>query len=542
MGDSSLCDLTARRPGLGHLTASLFATFAVVLSALPSTAGAQPADDVTEIAGEDLVDLLAAASDGAPDVDLTDVRVLGDVDLSNLQTVDRPVRCLRCTFTGSVTAADVDFLGVVDLSEARFEGDVDARGAVFRRAAVFDGATFAGSVDAGTSRFESVASFSGADFLSTASFQRTVFIGPAVFSGTSRDSDTDLGACSAIQGVSLGPVRFVGATFAGPSRFRERCFADRAEFAGASFGEESDFSLARFHGSAIFERASFDRGASFRVAIFTKVADFSGASIGDLLSFDGAVVRQQLRLSSVSGSGRLDLADAEVCVDPADDPAPSCSNQLVGRIDLAQLAVDSITIDLSDIEHVGGDNVQLEVLGLLETSARADGRTGLANDVRYEVLSRQHHERTGIWKLFDGVFYRDIAGYLVRPTRPLAWMLLLLVVGSVIRTIARRSKMAHPEHSEHRGLETTARAMTVAAAFVGSIAASMRSAFSVSLDTSADAEPIDADSSSWSTIRADLLAGLHRLEWLAFKVLIAVFLLGVANANSTIKELIDSVV
>jgi hypothetical protein len=240
--------------------------------------------------------------------------------------------------------------------------------------------------------------------------------------------------------------------------------------------------------------------------------------------------------------------------------------------------------------------VRIEVLERVESTARANGRTGVANDARFELLSRRHDKLGQPQRFYDGMFYRDIAGYLVRPTHPLVWFLVLVGIGAVVRTFARWRGLRRPTHPDRRGAGAASTVIAVVSLFVTGIADTLRTAFGVSLeDGSADtsstsddgagtaftlsllggavaaapsagddatdtgftlslagdavaAATTDDDATDESTdadvasLGAALLDGLRRMEWLAFKVLIAVFLLGVANANSTVKELIDSVI
>lgn len=596
-----VCD----RVGLRFPLVAITLVAALVAGAAP--VGAQQQDDTID--GAEVVQMLAGAGDGSPGVDLADVTIEGPVELSSLQVVDRPIRCLRCTFTGVVSLADVRFGGVVELVDAVFERPVDARGVVFERAAVLDGARFEERFDASTSRFESVASFAGVDFLGGVSFERATFSDRAVFTGTSReDVDDRLGVCQARRGSSVGAARFAGATFNGPSQFRERCFADPADFAGVRFAGDAEFSVTNFGAAVSFERATFDADASFRVADFGGNASFDGASISETLSFDSAVVRKQLRLSALGGPGALALADVDICQSPdttSDDqpaePATNrCSPSADQRLILTRLAVNSVTIDLADIDTIGGPNVRIEVLERVESTARANGRTGVANDARFELLSRRHDRLDQPKRFYDGLFYRDIAGYLVRPTHPLVWFLVLIGIGAVVRTLARSRSLRRPAHPDRRGAGAVSTVIAVVSLFVNGIADTLRTAFSVSLESGSADTPTtnddgagtafnvslhggavaaapsagdDATSTSFNlslkggavaaapsadddtdddtdvdtdadvaSLGAALLDGLRRIEWLAFKVLIAVFLLGIANANSTVKELIDSVI
>ena len=79
------------------------------------------------LAAADVKALIASA----PRVDLVDVTIVGDLDLTDLGTVKVPLRCTRCHIEGSVLAPDVTFARQVDLDGVTISGRADLRGAVF---------------------------------------------------------------------------------------------------------------------------------------------------------------------------------------------------------------------------------------------------------------------------------------------------------------------------------------------------------------------------------------------------------------------------
>src|SRR5207253_8634978 len=160
-----------------------------------------------EISADDVVRTIASQGQ----LNKRDVTIVGDLNLTRLREVPGPIRCVSCTFTGSITASDVVFDRLVVLSGADVRSDVAFQGAVFRdglflrtfgRPPVIRGTTnltlatmslvradqaiFQGRVDARGARFLGDASFFETDFEDLAFFDQASFSGDAVFSGVPR--------------------------------------------------------------------------------------------------------------------------------------------------------------------------------------------------------------------------------------------------------------------------------------------------------------------------------------------------------------------
>src|SRR5262249_54757251 len=118
-------------------------------------------------------ELVQRIADGKP-VEYDGATVIGDVDLSNVDTATRIVRCTNCTFTGSILASNTIFNRVVDLSGADIRGDARFDGAIFRDAFLMSETT---SRPARVRR--------------SATFDLAAFHGPATFEGARLDGDAD---------------------------------------------------------------------------------------------------------------------------------------------------------------------------------------------------------------------------------------------------------------------------------------------------------------------------------------------------------------
>ena len=497
-------------------------TIAVVsiASACPGTAAAgQPAEST--ISGAELVARIEAAEGGDLDVDVTGLTVTGPVDLTTLRDIDRPLRCLSCTFEGPISAADVVFTSIVELVDATFKGAVDARGAIFQRSSVFDGASFNDGLNLAGAQFDALASFVGTDIAGTANFDRAVLGGRAVFTGSPLDAGAGVGGpCAATQGAFAGRASFRGSSFRDAALFRQRCFADSATFEGASFAAAADFTLSTHHGATSFERVAFGADGSFNIARFIGPVSFVAASLAGKLDFDRAEFGSDATFSSLSGSGSLVL-DGIIVPEGADRP-----------LRLASVTLDGLAMELDRVRFIRGPTVQREVLELLESTARARGDTGVANNAHFELLTRRNGTLPQPRRFLDRAFYGDVAGYLVRPIHPLICLAVLAMLGTVVRALP----------TWRRALTARRRPAAILTHLSVGLFGGISDTLSASWSVRKRPEPhIELQPQVDAAIGPYMIAGLRWAEWLAVKLLIAVALLGIANANPTIRSLVDAV-
>ena len=211
-----------------------------------------PFPDVTNAADVGTVaaaELVAAAADGQP-VELDGAMIVGDLDLSSIETISRIFRCTRCTFNGSIASSNVIFERLVDLSGADVAGAVDFGGAIFRDAflmrAVGERPTrVVGPVSFSLATFGSRANFEGAQFGSDVDFRVTQFGGDATFADAS----------------IAGDARFDSASFAGRTQFNS---SQNATFGGLAAFTTATSSRRRTSGNEPSWRDDF-RWCRFRI-------------------------------------------------------------------------------------------------------------------------------------------------------------------------------------------------------------------------------------------------------------------------------------
>ena len=443
-----------RGAGACWLDIGVIVAAVVVLSVLGGTAAVARAGNHAPgarlprvMTGADLARMLAH---GRP-VDAHGVLITGDVNLTSLTDVAAALRCSGCVLRGAFKADDVEFHGVLDLARSRIIGRVQARGARFDRSVGFIGANFAGPVSFDGAVFQERAaldgavfdgavSFAGARFMTVSTFAGASFAGPAGFSGAVFAGVADFSGEPAPPGRAMthhcgdaarrwpgSAVRFAGTVFQDRADFYNRCFAASADFSGAVLGGAADFGSAEFTGNAVFENASFGGNATFVVTSFDATADFTSVLTDRDLSFNFDTFGGTAELDDAVVRGRLSLRDL------TREPDLLSMHHIVAR--------GGIVMEPGQVEGVvQGTATQLKVLRIIEDTARADGNSVTANNARYIRLTLAGRARSGsVWaSVQDGFFYRRVAGYLVRPLNPLAFLGLVLAAGFVSRFLLRR--------------------------------------------------------------------------------------------------------
>ena len=165
-----------------------------------------------------------------------------------------------------------DFPVQIWASYARFHGEVDARGVVFKEEAVFENAEFLRA-----------ANFDHAVFGCAAQFRQVTLHGDASFDGAAFQKD----------------AWFRGGTFIGKASFKAATFAGEAGFGNCRFGQGADYSGVQFHDNAGFDGAAFQGSSSFSDASFSRNSWFNAAE------FDAATNFDHTRFL-----GRVDFSDA----------------------------------------------------------------------------------------------------------------------------------------------------------------------------------------------------------------------------------------
>jgi uncharacterized protein YjbI with pentapeptide repeats len=380
-----------------------------VLVAAPRAAAA---DTIT---GEKLAAML---KDGA--VTLRDYRVTSDVDLSG-QDVKNPLSCRGCFFRGRLLARGTTFEGPVDLRGARLLRKADFTEATFKGPALFGSPTSTQAV-----RFEGSADFSLAGFRGLTTFEYTE-LARANFTLASFDTGANF-AHSAIDGDAI----FTRATFAGRVDFSDASFCGSAVFGGVEFSGPVDFGAVDFAGQTSFHRARFDQGATFLATTFEPTSgepdSFFGVQSGGGLDFSFATLDQPVDFTNMVAHGDITFRDAKL--------APTRA------ISFDHTSTTALDLTVGDAVKAVRPADLPTVLGLIESSAKEQGDLGRANDAHYErkVLESRHDGWLG--HALDVFFYRWIAGYLVRPLQPLAALLILAALATALHV--GRKGWPHP--------------------------------------------------------------------------------------------------
>ena len=500
---------------------------------------AEPAHAAPALASADVAHRLASGKA----VSLRGATLRGDLDLRSVTRVRAPFRCLGCRLDGSLLADDVVFERTVNLSGSRIAGRVAAGGATFEAPLLFGGpsgrpASFGGRVDFRLATFEDLASFQQGIFDAPADFTLARFRDDAVFAQAELD-----GGATFDSAVFAGRTRFDRSVFGNPgirlNRDRGQCEpggADegRASFERAEFRAAADFRAASFQGDACFRGADFDGRADFSQSEFTKQAifdlvrfsqdaTFRGAEfIGEkselaggfdrvravgLLEFTAATFANQTFFTSIVAP-KLSITDAHF-----EAPKPP--------LVVTDISSEDFTMDVDAVDAVQDQgDVKERVLELIESSAKTRGDLGIANDAHYrlEVLRSQGYP----WPLhaLDLVFYRGVAGYLVRPVHPLVTLLALALVAAAIRS-SWRSRTGSGSSSVQTRRFSRPRRRSLRGTLDGYV--------HEVLDTLAYIAPGHGEAAIG-----------RRFESTVYRVLVVCALFGLANSNPTLRQMLDA--
>jgi len=448
---------------------------------------------------------LAQALEGSRPVFREGTVITGFVDLSGLRGVSVPFVCRSCEFRQGLRARHVRFERTVDLTGSTL-GQADLEGARFNEALLFGGVAIAGSAQFPFAAFQDLADFAGSSFGRKADFASTRFEGLARFSGAIFGGPTSFAASHFAQealfaagttfsaealfegAVFGGATDFRGATFAGPAYFLNADFGGRTDFSRATMGDQARFDDSRFAGDGVFVGTAFDQKAVPSVS-------FENVSVANRLDLTASFllgVTQLLKLSA----GQLVLTDASF------SPATT--------LFMDKVSATELELSLDNIERISGRTDQQEALERIEATGKSDGNLGLANDARYQLQQLASDNDWQPRRLADFLLYRWVAGYLVRPLRPLLWLLGLILLATVIRTVL----------VEYRGGRWQAsRVARTSGRFIRQLA--------YTITPKSDTQDLRPH---------------RRVELTVYIVLLACFLVGLANSNPTLREIVDAVI
>jgi pentapeptide repeat protein len=486
--------------------------------AVPAAPAAGATPQPTTVRGEAIVRALRAGEPVVRD----GTRVIGPVDLTAVQTVRGVFKCRDCAFAGAVKAPDVTFEKTVDLSGASFTRNVDFRGATFAAPALFQTSLADRTRGFGEKRvvFAQRADFSLALFSDLSSFSGAVFGNDAVFRDA-RFSDVTFASANFSDDAALER-----ATFRGAAVFNNVTFGGAANFSDSDFRKRADFSLARFDGGGVFTRAQFGEDASFLGGTMTAPSRSAEAARFDDVAATGNLNFTFVEFNVASDRGRYEAALA-VFSDLV------CGGSLVFRnatfakdrvLEMERLQARDLVLDVDTVKLINGEDDQRAVLQMIENSGKARGDLAAANDAHYALRADRSKDYSTVGRALDYVFYRGVAGYFVRPMRPLVVLVVVVALFSlvsVIRAYRRRepgSAAAVPVSRRRRAWSsTTGRCSDFLTCFLDKLGLVRPQR------TDGDSPPLG-----------------RRLESFAYRLLVVCAILGLANSNPTLRQMVQT--
>lgn len=434
----------------------------------------------------------------------------------------QPFECTACVFERPFRADDAIFKRDVDLRGSTFEGQVDMNGTIFEGPVLF------------------------------VPFQDVEFRTPGCASRHRRHPEQDC---------------VVVSDFQARASFSLATFEDVADFQSASFEMPIDYTLARFDGEADFSTIAFPADAVFEHARFSKAATFLDARF------------QTLVFEYVRSTGPLDFGNATFeCTKPHDacqgtpprckDTTADCRERLRrfallesspdARFDysvvdelsftdttfqqgailsMSRLRASDLVLDPADIGHVAKNDQDL-ILGLIEVGAKSTNDLGVANEAHYRFQASKSAEYPWPVHALDYVFYRSIAGYLVEPLQPLYTLLALALLVSLLRQL----------------LPAPVRRRLRVRMQIGRQAWSLRAGWRSLMRASRRRK--GAIKGAWTRLCAylhELLDTLilmwpgsgasqagRRMEANVYRILFVCMLIGFANSNPTLRQMLDA--
>ena len=500
----------------------------------------------------------------------------GDLDLRGAGVRSAFV-CKRCTILGGLRASHARFERGIDFSGSTVRGEVDLDGAVFSAAALFGapshqdggtysavgfctrsgdrpGALFGNDVELAFATFEDIADFEGVTFCGDADLTSARFRAMARFANAEFHSTARFAAAAFERGVSFSnaafdrDIDFTAATFGGVADFRQSLLGSPTRlnsdcglcFQDAVFRERGDFSNAQFNHPAIFRDARFGADAVFRDTVFdaepgevgkqNPIVTFDHSTVGGRLELDGAKLKSSAELRSLSAA-TLSL--------PKFDP----------RFTLAAegVSIGRLFADIDSIDHVREERDRMRLLRLLESSAKERGDLRLANDAHFHLQELAAEDDGLPRRIADWALYKNVAGYLVRPLRPLEWLVGIVLFATLLRAyrlIGRRSRSARSGRSSSHSFTVSTLAVP---AHSGRTLVRRQTVPVVAPTTSGATGAGHGFGRTLITAFALTVAGrpepspLRRAELVIYVLLITCVLIAVANTNPTLRDMIDTI-
>jgi uncharacterized protein YjbI with pentapeptide repeats len=448
------------------------------------------------VAGDAISDAAAHGKRFAAD----GVVVRGSVDLSGVDTVSGVFECHRCIFEGGVSAHDVTFQRTVDLSGSTLRGGIDLTGATFRSPVLFRAVRTTSGRGAGVRACSDkivippLGEQTRSCFQGRADFSLAVFDDFVSFSGS----------------AFVGDASFDGASFRRSVLFDNAFFTRVGSFQESDFREHTDFSQARFEGGANFSGAQFTVGASFLASQFVQAARFQNVATGGDLNFTFTLFR---------GTGNV-TANFSDLVSGAALVLRDIESPKGFRLVMAEPQVRDLQMDVGLVSAIDRDADKERALKKIEDSSKARDDLHEANDAHYTLQVMKSRHYNGAVRALDYVFYRGVAGYFVRPLRPLLALLGLVLAVALVRTFSRRRKPPLESVSARSRARRFSRRVLLRCHTFGTCLLDTFSLLGLRRGADAELGP--------------------RLEAFVYRLLLVCVLIGLANSNPTLRQMVDS--
>jgi uncharacterized protein YjbI with pentapeptide repeats len=474
---------------------------ALVLAAVAAAIAARPAFAVPPEQVLTGAQVSARVSKGP--VSLQGATIRGTLDLRPLRTVEHRLECRNCRFERDLIGTGVVFARTLDLSGSQIAGAVKMQGARFREPVLLgsppapDSTRFGGKVDFSLARFDDFVSFEEAQFSKGADFVYTRFGGEAIFT----------------HGAFAAGASFARAWFASGADFRYGDFGNDSSFVSSEFRGPADFSNAEFDREVDLRLARFDGDGAFYGTDFYGPATFEGVTVGGSVNFGFSWFRNDAEFSRMTAR-RVSFDEAQF-------------DRSIGMMDF--FAVD-LRMSVGTVLRSAQHDERRGILRQIEASAKTRGDLGTANDAHYaqEVLASNAYP----WprRSLDFAFYRLVAGYFVRPLRPLTAFVVLVLLFSIARCLRPEQKTEQSEQTPQQE-EPARRRRRLRLRAVGH---GLSRLGGQCLDTISFVGRLKA--------RADgaTVGGPSRLEMLTYRALVVCVLIGLANSNPTLRQMFDA--
>jgi hypothetical protein len=303
---------------------------------------------------------------------------------------------------------------------------------------------------------------------------------------------------------------------------QQSTFQRLVEFQRVRFDAGADLSFAKFGERAIFDRTIFGGATSFRNVQSVGLLSLQDGQVIGALDFDHAYLGDGISLPGVITSGVLSLRGALI--------------DYRETMRLEPLRATSLLFDIDDTTRIAGALEKIAALEILEDTATASDDLGLANEARYRLLALQGRRQPWVQRVLDAVFYRAVAGYLVRPAHPLSWLVVVLAVATLVRAVAYGRVDWPQRRAGDASVATQPRRRSLRRS-LGAGCSAFAAGGSESVRRALTRHAGNAESPLESTATARATA----VESFVYRALVALLIIAIGNSSATIREVIDAI-